>query len=124
VTCHKVGAKGVDFGPGLGAIGAKLPKEALYDAIINPNAGISMGFETSEVRLRSGGLAMGIVRSETQDEVVLVLPGGALQKVPRTDVQQIKKLPVSMMPSGLNQALTQQDLVDLVEYLATLRDAK
>jgi putative heme-binding domain-containing protein len=44
--------------------------------------------------------------------------------VPRTDVQQIKKLPVSMMPSGLNQALTQQDLVDLVEYLATLRDAK
>jgi putative membrane-bound dehydrogenase-like protein len=124
VTCHKVGAKGVDFGPGLGAIGAKLPKEALYDAIINPNAGISMGFETSEVRLRSGGLAMGIVRSETQDEVVLVLPGGALQKVPRTDVQQIKKLTVSMMPSGLNQALTQQDLVDLVEYLSTLRDAK
>jgi putative membrane-bound dehydrogenase-like protein len=124
VTCHKVGSKGVDFGPGLGAIGAKLPKEALYDAIINPNAGISMGFETSEVRLRSGGIAMGIVRSETQDEVVLVLPGGALQKVPRTDVQQIKKLPVSMMPSGLNQALTQQDLVDLVEYLATLRDSK
>ncbi len=124
VTCHKVGSKGVDFGPGLGAIGAKLPKEALYDAIINPNAGISMGFETSEVRLRSGGIAMGIVRSETQDEVVLVLPGGALQKVPRTDVQQIKKLPVSMMPSGLNQALTQQDLVDLVEYLTTLRDSK
>jgi putative heme-binding domain-containing protein len=124
VTCHKVGAKGVDFGPGLGAIGAKLPKEAIFDAIINPNAGISMGFETSEIRLRSGGLAMGIVRSETQDEVVLVLPGGALQKVARTDVQQIKKLPVSMMPSGLNQALTQQDLVDLVEYLSALRDTK
>jgi putative heme-binding domain-containing protein len=83
-----------------------------------------MGFETSEIRLRSGGLAMGIVRSETQDEVVLVLPGGALQKVARTDVQQIKKLPVSMMPSGLNQALTQQDLVDLVEYLSALRDTK
>jgi len=26
-----------------------------------------------------------------------------------------------MMPSGLNQALSQQDLVDLVEYLASLK---
>jgi putative heme-binding domain-containing protein len=124
VTCHRIGEKGADFGPGLGAIGAKLPKEAIFDAIINPNASISMGFETAELKLQGGGVAMGIIRSETGEELVLVLPGGALQKFPKTDVQKVTKLPTSMMPSGLNQSLSQQDLLDLVEYLATQRAAK
>ncbi len=124
VTCHKVGAVGADFGPGLGGIGAKLPKEAIYDAILNPNAGISMGFETAEVRLSGNAVALGIVRSDTAQELVLALPGGALQKFPRSEVQRVTKLATSMMPSGLNQALTREDLVDMVEYLSTLRDAK
>ncbi len=124
VTCHRIGDKGVDFGPGLSEIGAKLPKEAIFDAILNPNAGISMGFETAEVKLRGGSQAMGIIRSETTEELVLALPGGALQKFPKTDVQNVTKLPTSLMPSGLNQALTQEDLVNLVAYLASLRPSK
>jgi putative membrane-bound dehydrogenase-like protein len=124
ITCHRIGEKGVDFGPGLTEIGGKLPREAIFDAILNPNAGISMGFETAEVKLRGGAQAMGIVRSETSDELVLALPGGALQKFPKTDVQRVNKLATSMMPSGLNQALTQEDLVNLVAYLVSLKPAK
>ena len=121
VACHRIGEKGVDFGPALSEIGGKLPKEAIFDAILNPNAGISMGFETVEVQLRGGGAAMGIVRSDTPDQLVLVLPGGALQKFPKSEVQRVTKLPTSLMPSGLNQALTRDDLVDLVAYLSALR---
>jgi putative heme-binding domain-containing protein len=124
VTCHRIGNTGVDFGPGLSEIGAKLPKEAIFDAILNPNSGISMGFETAEVKLRGGAQAMGIIRSETAEELVLALPGGALQKFAKTDVQRVTKLPTSMMPSGLNQALSVEDLVNLVAYLSTLRPAK
>ena len=124
VICHRIGEVGVDFGPGLGAIGAKLPKEALFEAILNPNAGISMGFETSEVRLRGGVEALGIVRSETEDELILVLPGGALQRVAKSEIKGTRKLPTSMMPSGTNQSLSQKDLVDLVEYLTAQRAAK
>jgi putative heme-binding domain-containing protein len=50
-----------------------------------------------------------------------VLPGGALQKFPKSEVQRVTKLPTSLMPSGLNQALTRDDLVDLVAYLSALR---
>src|SRR4030095_14962591 len=81
VTCHKIGDKGVDFGPSLSEIGGKLPKEALYDAIINPNSGVSMGFETWQFALHDGGGAMGILRSETGEEIVLSLPGGATMKL-------------------------------------------
>lgn len=121
VTCHKIGDKGVDFGPGLAEIGGKLPKEALYDAIINPNAGVSMGFETWQYTLKDGGAAMGILRSETAQEIVLALPGGASMKVNKGDIAKRSKLTNSMMPSGLNQSLTKNDLVDLVEYLASLK---
>lgn len=124
VTCHRIGMVGADFGPALGAIGAKLPKEAIFEAIINPNAGISMGYETSEVHLREGGQALGIVRSETADELVLVLPGGVLQRFPRNEVKKVSKLQTSMMPSGLNQALTLEELVDLVDYLSKQRAAQ
>jgi len=64
---------------------------------------------------------MGIVRSETNEEVVLGLPGGATQKFAKNDIKSREKLATSMMPSGLSQALTQEDLVNLVEYLSTLK---
>jgi putative membrane-bound dehydrogenase-like protein len=121
VSCHRIGSTGVDFGPSLAEIGGKLAKEAIFDAILNPNSGISMGYETSEVKLRGGGQAMGIVRSDTVDELVIALPGGALQKFPKIEVQRVTKLSTSLMPSGLNQALTKEDLIDLVAYLFSLK---
>ena len=111
---------GVDFAPALSEVGSKLPKEAIFDAIINPNAGISMGFETTQLETKDGG-ATGIVRSETADELVLALPAGATVKIARNQITKREKLTTSMMPSGLIQALSQQDLVDLVEYLASLK---
>jgi putative heme-binding domain-containing protein len=121
ITCHRVDDKGVDFGPALSEIGSKLPKEVLFDSIINPNAGISMGFETTQLALKGGGIGMGIVRSETNDDLVLALPGGVTQKFAKNTIKSREKLTTSMMPSGLNQALTQDDLVNLVEYLSTLK---
>ena len=121
IICHRIGDKGSDFGPALGEIGTKLPKEAIYENIINPNAGVSMGFETTQLAMKDGTGALGIVRSETREELVLALPGGAATKVRKRDIAKRDKFPTSMMPSGLNQALTQQDLVDLVEYLGSLK---
>ena len=121
VICHRVNDKGVDFAPALSEIGTKLPKEALYDSIINPNAGVTMGFETTQIALKDGGAGLGIVRSETGDELVLALPGGVATKFRKSDIAKREKLTTSLMPSGLNQALTQDDLVNLVEYLASLK---
>jgi len=121
ITCHRINDKGVDFAPALSEIGSKLPKEAIYDAIINPNASISMGFETTQLETKDGTMAIGIVRSDTNEELVLALPGGATNKFAKRDIKKREKLPNSMMPSGLNQALSQQDLVDLVEYLSSLK---
>jgi putative membrane-bound dehydrogenase-like protein len=121
VTCHKIGDVGFDVGPGLSEIGGKLPKEAIFEAILNPNAGLSMGFETQQFMLKDGNAAAGIVRSETKDEILLALPGGATQKLNPKEVTKREKLPTSLMPAGLSAVLSQDDLVNLVEYLASLK---
>ena len=121
ITCHQIGDVGVNFGPGLSEIGSKLGKEALFEAIIEPNAGVSMGFETTQIAMKDGNMGIGIVSSETNDELTLSLPQGITSKFKKSDITKRDKLPMSMMPSGTNQALTQQDLVDLVEYLVSLK---
>ena len=124
ITCHQVGNKGVNFAPALTEIGSKLPKDQLYEAIINPNSGLSMGFETTQLTLKDGGVGLGIVRSETNEEVILALPGGASNKFDKKQIAKREKLTTSLMPSGLNQALSQDDLINLVEYLFSLRTVK
>ena len=109
----------MDFGPALSEIGTKLGKEAIFEAIIDPNAGIAMGFETTVLTLKDNSAAVGIVRSETADELVLAMPRGIQVKYKKGEIAERSKLPTSMMPSGLNQALSVQDLVDVVAFLST-----
>ncbi len=119
--CHRIGTIGVDFAPALTEIGSKLGKDAIYESILSPNAGISMGFETTELKLKNGSSALGIIRSDTNDQVVLALPGGVTNTFAKSDISSRTRLPISMMPTGLQMLFTQEQLVDLVEYLSSLK---
>ena len=120
-TCHVVGGEGIDFGPALSEIGDKLPKEALYRSIIHPSEGISFGYEGYLVKLKDGSQAVGYVASETEDAIELRMAGGVTARYEKAEIESRTQLDRSLMPDGLYQAMTEQDLVDLVQYLTTLR---
>lgn len=120
-TCHQVNGAGIDFGPALSEIGSKLAREALYDSILNPSAGISFGFEGFEVKTKTGDTFIGMVASETADELALRVPGGVVQKMPKDTVVSKTPLGVSLMTPGLHTVMDEIQLVDLVEYLASLK---
>jgi putative membrane-bound dehydrogenase-like protein len=119
-TCHQVGAEGINFGPALSEIGSKLGKEGLYNAILNPNAGISFGYEGWQLLLKDGSVAAGILASETSDGLEIRLMGGRTNKYAKSEVSEKTQMPTSLMPRF---ALPKQDLADLVEYLTTLKKA-
>lgn len=119
--CHQVNNEGMDFGPKLSEIGSKLPKEGQYLAILHPSAGISFGYEGWEIKMKDGSTLVGIVSSKTETDIDLKYPGGATQRIKTSAVKSMKQLPDSMMPAGLHEALSTQELVDLVEYLASLK---
>ena len=117
-ACHKAGDVGIDFGPGLSEIGSKLPKTELYLAIVKPNAGVSFDYEGWTIQTQKGVLLAGIV-SEGDDELTVRMVGGISQKVKKSEVVKRTKMPVSLMPEGLHLAMSEKELVDLVEFLAT-----
>jgi putative heme-binding domain-containing protein len=120
--CHRVGNEGIDYGPALSQIGAKLGKRALYESILQPSAGISFGFEGWVLETADGEELFGIIQSETDDEISLRQAGGIVTRVPKKEVVAREKQRLSVMPEGLAQSLSVEELVDLVEYLSALRE--
>ncbi|WP_439559535.1 PVC-type heme-binding CxxCH protein [Dyadobacter sp.] len=120
-VCHQVNGEGMDFGPKLSEIGSKLPKEAQYAAIFEPSAGIGFGYEGFEVTFKDGSVVTGIVASKTETDLILKFPGGSTQEYKMSKVKSIKQLKDSMMPAGLQDAMTTDELVSLVDYLSGLK---
>lgn len=120
-TCHQVAGQGVNFGPELSQIGTKLGRDALYEAILDPSAGISFGFEAWLITLKGDEEAFGLIVSETETEVSIKAPGGIVSSYPKGSIIKREKQLLSAMPAGLQATMTPQELVDLVEFLASLR---
>jgi putative heme-binding domain-containing protein len=119
-ACHVVGGTGTDFGPALTEIGDKLPKSGLLLAILDPSAGIGFGYEGWTVKTRDGQQLVGMITSETDDEVAMKLVGGIQRRVPKSTIVDRKRMETSLMPQGLERTMSEADLVNLVEYLSTL----
>jgi putative membrane-bound dehydrogenase-like protein len=122
ISCHEVGDRGQMLGPPLTTIGQKLSKAQLYEAILKPNAGILMGYENWVVRTKAGQTVSGLKTAETPETVTIKDAGGKYHDIPAGDVARQVKQKISLMPENLSQAMTKQELVDLVEYLATLKN--
>lgn len=119
--CHQVKGEGTNFGPALDEIGTKLAKEGLYKSILYPSSGINFGYEGYALKLKDGSQVMGIIESRTATEITMRLNGGSKRTISVQDVTGEEGLQNSLMPEGLHQAMSEQELVDLVEYLATLK---
>lgn len=113
--------KGIEVGPALSEIGTKLPKSELYEAIFDPNAGISFGYETWTVELKNGEQAFGLIVSDAADELALKAVTGVVMRYKKSEIKSRKQSSLSIMPAGLQVAMSEQDLVDLVEYLSSLK---
>lgn len=119
--CHLVNGRGTDFGPNLSEIGTKLAKEALFDAILDPSAGISFGYEAWQIELKNGDEAFGLLANETAEEIGIKAQNGLVTHYRKNDIAQRTQQKVSIMPAGLAETMSSQDLVDLVAFLASLR---
>lgn len=118
IICHQAAGKGIDFGPNLSDVGARLQKDAIFQSIIDPSAVIAPGFEQVTIKLESEDIAIGLVASETDTELKLKAIGGAVTAYKKSDIVSRVKGKISLMPVGLTRAMSAQDLADLVEFLA------
>ena len=76
---------------------------------------------TSLVELKSGDEAYGLLASETDDELAIKDLTGLVTRYQKSDIAARTQLTTSIMPTGLTESLSAHELVDLVEFLQSLK---
>jgi putative membrane-bound dehydrogenase-like protein len=116
LMCHRVGGRGVDYGPALDGFARRQTKEVVIAAIVDPSADIAHGYEGSELTLNDGTVLHGIVLN-SGDPLIVQSTGGAIQMIPRALIQQRQRLGRSLMLSAEQLGLSAQQIADIVAYL-------
>ena len=116
ITCHKHGAMGVDVGPPLSDVKVK-PPEGLLSDILDPNRMFEARWSAYVIETNDGRTLSGLVQSETSDTVVLAMMGGAKETIQRSAIKEMKSLDRTLMPVGLEAAITKEQMADLLAFL-------
>ena len=123
-TCHKchiINRIGREIGPDLSEIGSKLSRQAMFESIIYPSAGISHNYEAYSLVLASGTVVNGLITSETDDSISIKGDDAIVRTFKKDEVDEKVKQKISLMPADLQKVMTVQEIVDVVDYLMTLK---
>ena len=116
ITCHKHGTLGVDVGPPLSDVKVK-PPEGLLSDILDPNRMFEARWSAYTVETQDGRTLSGLIQSETGDAIVLAMMGGAKETIQRSAIKEMKSLDRTLMPVGLEAAITKEQMADLLAFL-------
>ena len=116
-ACHAIGYRGGNVGPDLTLIGSVRAERDLLEAIVFPSASFVRSFEPIAVATNDGKVVSGLLRGETADELVLATGVNQEARIPRRDIEEMRPSIVSVMPAGLDQQMSPQELADLVAFL-------
>ncbi len=117
LTCHRIGEVGQPIGPDLSTIGRIRTGRDLIESILYPSESLARDFETWTVVLQDETTLVGLIQRESADTVYLTTPGAEEIPISREKIQSLTPLAMSLMPQGLEQSMSQQDLLDLIAYL-------
>jgi putative membrane-bound dehydrogenase-like protein len=120
-TCHAIGYLGGHVGPDLTRIGQVRTERDLLESIVYPSASFVRSYEPLMVETKSGEVYSGIVRKDNAEEVLLVTGPEAEVRVPRTEIAGMRPGTVSLMPAGLDEQLSRQELADLLAFLKSTK---
>ena len=116
-TCHSLKSGETMKGPFMGQIGSIMNREQIAESILKPNASISQGFSTVQIQTKNGTFYVGFITQESADELTIRNVAGIATQLKKSDIATRKELDNSMMPSGLVNALSYEELASLVAFL-------
>jgi putative heme-binding domain-containing protein len=109
--------------PGQPALGptvenlAHWTNEQWVTAVLDPNQTIEPKFQQSLVMTVDGQITAGIVVEKSSQSLKLATTDGRIQELALEDVEEIKQLPISLMPEGFEEKLSPQQLSEIMHFL-------
>jgi putative heme-binding domain-containing protein len=117
-SCHKLASIGTAVGPDLVTV-KNAGREKLLVNILDPNRELNGNYTSYAVETKDGESLIGLLAGENQAEVTLRLPGGSEIVLRRNQIASIQTQARSLMPEGLEEGLTPQEMADLLEFVLT-----
>ena len=114
-TCHQLFGEGEKIGPDLTGV-ERANRQLLVTNLVDPNAVIRPEYLAHVILTDDGRLLTGLITEQTAETITL---RNDKEKVvlPRSKIEQMKPATVSLMPEGLLDKFSDQELRDLISYL-------
>jgi putative membrane-bound dehydrogenase-like protein len=122
-ACHTDADGQTPKGPHLVDIGKRYGAAELAESILKPSAKIAQGFETYRFDMANGKVYTGYIASESARTVTIREATGAQHDLKVAEIESRTVQTGSMMPDGLVNNLTPEELADLIAYLRSLTSA-
>jgi putative membrane-bound dehydrogenase-like protein len=115
-NCHLLFGEGSRIGPELTGSQRAKPEYILHK-VLDPNAVVARDYQVTRLVLTNGRILTGIIKQETDKLLRLQTPTEEV-RILKTDIEEREKQTASMMPEGLLAPLKDNEVRDLLAYLA------
>lgn len=121
LQCHAADNGGNQLGPQLASLGERATYAHVIESLLTPSKVIHPDYQTERVLLDDGRVLTGILQSENDASVSLLVPGQPQPTVLDKAAVEARAAANSIMPAGLSNALQEEsDFYDLVCFLVEL----
>lgn len=117
LDCHS-GAKAL--GPDLAGAGKRYTRDDLFRAILEPSRDVPDRYRTKIVETEDGQVYQGSVVYESVDNLLLQVGAEETVRIPGDSIISTRHSSASLMPTGMLDEATDQEIVDLYHYLRSL----
>ena len=115
-TCHQRQGQGHRVGPDLSGIAGRAA-EALLTDVLDPNREVAPDYMTLTIATRRGQVVSGLLVEETATTLKLRRAEGIEETILRSEIDELRSTGRSLMPEGLEQTISLQEMADLIAFL-------
>jgi putative heme-binding domain-containing protein len=120
VSCHKLNGQGTNVGPDLTKLPPEYSKADVLEHILNPSKKIDKKYQSNVIALTSGKMITGLIVEEEGESLKVVdnaLAPDKITTIQKTDIEERTPSDVSIMPKGVLNKFTREEIFDLLAYV-------
>ncbi|MEX2512156.1 MAG: PVC-type heme-binding CxxCH protein [Cyclobacteriaceae bacterium] len=115
-SCHTYAGEGGEVGPDLTGVNNQ-PGDALLLHTIVPNYEVLPAYQAITVSTKDGRSISGWISAESENSMTLRTAFGTNESILRSNIVSIHNPGLSLMPDGLEQTMTKEDMANLIAFL-------
>src|SRR5262249_54343253 len=127
VSCHRLNGVGTAIGPDIAQLDPKMTPPEILRNLLEPSAKVDEKYQTHVFSMKSGKVVTGMILEETPPRIkVIENPLARTEPVllDRAEIEEHSRSSTSIMPKGLLDKLTREEILDLIAYIAARGAAK